>query len=77
MNWTTTAPTAPGVYLWRAKGDRMKRWRLLDLVRDKKGRLRVDDQQSVAYDGRWLIGKTARSLRGEWIGPIGENSRAT
>lgn len=71
MNWTTTPPTAPGIYLWRAKGDRMKRWRLLEIGRSD-GVLRVSDQQAVATDGRYLVHRTPVSLRGEWIGPIGE-----
>ena len=74
MNWASTPPTAPGIYLWRAKGDRMKRWRLVRLAWDGQW-LRVDEQQDT--DRRCLILKPTSRLRGEWIGPITENSHAT
>ncbi len=69
MTWTDTVPTAPGTWLWRAKGDAMNRWRLLEIGRSD-GMLRVSDQQAVATDGRYLVHRTPASLRGEWIGPV-------
>lgn len=68
MNWTTTPPTEPGLYLWRRKGARglPHLTRLEDVYED--GRMRVANEST-----RWsspALFATARRIRGEWFGPV-------
>lgn len=69
MTWTTTVPTEPGVYLWRRRRDSAICAALFELV-DDKGLLRVEHVMTTHIQP--YCGKTARSLRGLWFGPIGE-----
>ena len=68
-NWTTTPPTEPGLYLWRRKGARG--WPSMVRLEDTGDkRMRVTSESVHRSDPRLFA--TARSLRGEWIGPVPE-----
>lgn len=69
MNWTTTPPTEPGLYLWRRKGARG--WPSMVRLEDTGDRAMRVVSESVRRDDPKLFA-TARSLRGEWIGPVPE-----
>lgn len=73
MDWTTEAPTEPGVYLWRRKGDSVRRASLVTLKRDMIGlpgeRKPIGCLRAVSgYKHRWA----PSLMRGEWFGPVPE-----
>ena len=67
MNWTTEAPTEPGMYLWRRKGSRGLPYLVALDETNNDGQMRVE--RETDFGGPDLFA-TARSLRGEWFWPV-------
>ena len=73
MKWSSETPTQPGWYVWRRRGYHLVHAHLvaLDTPREK-GKLRVATDSFTPGAPKLFV--TARSLRGEWIGPLPEQT---
>lgn len=76
MSASTTLPTLPGFYWWRA--DKLTLWRMLCvsevIIPQQSGSVKIhrkaDDMNSGAFTGRSLVNWEEHAPVGEWVGPL-------